>query len=70
MISRQEIDAYNVLADNVAVLKTGLVGGGSTLMGVILSNISQIEAWLRVASLIVGIAVGIATLWQICRRKR
>lgn len=70
MISRQEIDAYNVLADNVAVLKTGLVGGGSTLMGVILSNISEIEAWLRVSSLLVGIAVGIATLWQICRRKR
>jgi hypothetical protein len=70
VISRQEIDAYNVLADNVAVLKTGLVGGGSTLMGVILSNISEIEAWLRVSSLLVGIAVGIATLWQICRRKR
>lgn len=69
MIPREDIATYNVLADNVAVLKTGLVGGGSTMTAFIVSNIESIEAWLRVTSLLVGIAVGIATLWQVCRRK-
>ena len=67
MIPREDI---NALADNIAVLKTGLVGGGSTMTALIVSNIQTIEAWLRICSLLVGIAVGIATLWQICRRKR
>lgn len=67
MIAREDI---STLADNIAVLKTGLVGGGSTVTAFIVSNMESIEAWLRVTSLLVGIAVGIATLWQICRRRR
>lgn len=47
----------------------GIVGCGSTMLGILTSNLDQIEAWLRITSLCVGIAVGIATFISIRRRK-
>jgi len=48
----------------------GLIGVGSTMLGIITSNLDQIESWLRIASLLVGIAVGIATVWSLTRRRK
>lgn len=55
---------------NLSDMTKGIVGCGSTLLGIITSNLDQIEAWLRVSSLCVGIAVGVATFISITRRKK
>lgn len=66
---RPEIALYEQHAQNAADLWRGLFGGGSAIMAFTLSHIEQIEVGLRIISLIVGILVGIATLWKICRRR-
>jgi len=45
---------------------TGLV---ATATGLTVSMLPEIEAWLRIASLLVGIAVGVASLYAILKRK-
>jgi hydroxyethylthiazole kinase-like sugar kinase family protein len=65
-MSRQEIIAM----ENAADLARGIVGSGCSLMAVIASKIDQIETWLRITSLLIGIAVGIATFISIWRRRR
>jgi len=45
---------------------TGLV---ATATGLTVSMLPEIEAWLRIASLLVGIAVGLASLYAILKRK-
>ena len=45
---------------------TGLV---ATATGLTLSLLPEIEAWLRVLSLLIGCAVGLASLYAILRRK-
>jgi hypothetical protein len=45
---------------------TGLV---ATATGLTVSMLPEIEAWLRVVSLIIGCAVGLASLYAILRRK-
>jgi hypothetical protein len=45
---------------------TGLV---ATATGLTVSMLPEIEAWLRVVSLIIGCAVGLASLYAIMRRK-
>lgn len=69
MIPREEIALYEHHAANAHDLVRGLVGGGSTLLAFVVSHLAQLEAWLRIASLIVGIAVGIATFINIVRRR-
>ena len=49
-------------------LLRGMVGAGSSILAFAVSQLETIEAWLRIASLIVGIAVGIASLISIIRR--
>lgn len=46
---------------------TGLV---ATASGITLSMLPEIEAWLRVASLIIGCAVGLASLYAILRNRK
>jgi hypothetical protein len=46
---------------------TGLV---ATATGLTVSLLPEIEAWLRIASLLVGIAVGVASLYAILNKKR
>lgn len=48
----------------VATVK-GAVGMGATSTGVYVSILPQVEAWLRIISLCVGIAVGTATFISI-----
>ncbi len=63
-MSREEI-----LQHNIADMTKGAIGCGSTLLGLITSHLAELEAWLRISSLCVGIAVGIATFLSIRRRK-
>lgn len=46
---------------------TGLV---ATASGITLSMLPEIEAWLRVASLIIGCLVGLASLYAILRNRK
>jgi hypothetical protein len=48
----------------------GTAGAGilATLGSLGVSMLSDVEQWLRVGSLAVGMAVGIATLWKITRK--
>jgi hypothetical protein len=46
---------------------TGLV---ATASGITLSMLPEIEAWLRVASLVIGCAVGLASLYAILRNRK
>lgn len=46
---------------------TGLL---ATASGITLSMLPEIEAWLRVASLVIGCAVGLASLYAILRNRK
>ena len=46
---------------------TGLV---ATASGITLSMLPEIEAWLRIASLVIGCLVGIASLYAILRNRK
>lgn len=48
----------------------GLVGATSTLGALVASLQAEITGWLQVVSLIVGIAVGIVTIWSIINRTK
>jgi hypothetical protein len=47
-----------------------LVGVVAPAGGTTVSMIAQVESWLRVTSLVVGIAVGLATLISIIRKNK
>ena len=47
---------------------TGILGMSATGGGVYVSVLSQVEAWLRIISLLVGITVGLASLISIARK--
>lgn len=51
-------------AGNKAVLLKGFVGMGSPALASWISFMPEIEATLRMASLVVGLIVGIATIWS------
>lgn len=46
---------------------TGLL---ATASGLSISMLPEIEAWLRVASLVIGCAVGLASLYAILRTRK
>lgn len=48
----------------------GFLGVAATTTGEIVSRIDTLEAWLRITSLIVGIAVGVITFIAILRNLR
>jgi hypothetical protein len=45
---------------------TGLL---ATAGGITVSMLPELEAWLRIASLLIGCAVGLASLYAILRKK-
>ena len=47
-----------------------LIGMAAPMLGLITSMQEQFEYWLRVGSLIVGIAVGLASLYRLLSRSR
>lgn len=50
-------------------LVKGILGGSVTMASWLTSHLPDIEAWLRITSLFVGIGVGIATIVSIRRKK-
>jgi hypothetical protein len=46
---------------------TGLL---ATASGITLSMLPELEAWLRIASLLIGCAVGLASLYAILKNKK
>jgi hypothetical protein len=52
-------------SETLAATIKGAVGMGATSTGVYVSILPRVEAWLRVISLCVGIAVGTATFLSI-----
>ena len=59
---------FNV--ESAVTIAKGMLGMGATSTGVYVSILPKVEAWLRLISLLVGIAVGVATLVSILRKKR
>lgn len=57
-------------AETVVTTVKGAVGVSATTGGFYVSVLPQVEAWLRVGSLCIGIAVGIATLVSILRNQK
>ena len=57
-----------LIAEHAATVAKGLLGIAAPTGGFYVSIMPQIEAWLRVTSLVVGVAVGIATLISIIRK--
>lgn len=68
MIPRDEIANFEHHTANAADLWRGIIGSSFTLGSFTVSQMETLEAWLRIISLLVGIAVGVATLWSIYRR--
>jgi hypothetical protein len=66
MLGRSEIIHY----ENACDVVKGIVGTLATTGGIIMSLLPEIEAILRVISLLVGIGVGIVTIRSILRRKQ
>lgn len=54
----------------LAILVRGTIGTASPLLGVVTSLQEQVEWHLRVASLVVGLAVGVMTLAGLLRKMR
>ena len=53
-----------------AILRDGLLGMGSPAAGITVSLLAQWEQWLRLVSLALGIAVGVATFISLLQRIR
>jgi hypothetical protein len=51
-------------------IRDGILGVGTSAGGITLSMLPAIEQGLRIISLLVGIAVGVATLVSIIRRMK
>lgn len=66
MLTRSEIIHF----ENASDLVKGTLGTLASTGGLIMSYLPQIEAILRIISLVVGIAVAIATYRSIRRRKQ
>lgn len=56
--------------DNLKTIATGLVGSATSIGAAAYSMLPHLEAWMRLASVAVGLAVGLATLIKILRDLR
>ncbi len=52
-----------------ATIGKGLVGVTGTGTGIAVSTLSQVETFLRITSLTIGITIGVATLYSILKKK-
>ena len=48
----------------------GIIGVVAPVGGAVISALQSIEAWLRVGSLLVGITVGIVTIWSLIKKTK
>lgn len=63
------LDPMKTSLDHLYDVARGTVGTLAPLLGVIASWQQHLEWGLRITSLIVGIAVGAATIWSLLRKK-
>ena len=49
-------------------LTTGLIGTGTSVGAAIYSLLPHLEAWMRLCSVTVGLAVGCVTLWKLVKK--
>jgi len=54
-------------SDQLKSAATGLIGSATSIGAAVYSMLPHLEAWMRLASVAVGLAVGIATLIKILR---
>lgn len=54
-------------SDQLKSAATGLVGSATSIGAAVYSMLPHLEAWMRLASVAVGLAVGIAALIKILR---
>ena len=52
------------------IVRNGVLGVIGTGTGTTVSMLAEVEAWLRVTSLVVGIIVGVVTICSIVRKMR
>jgi hypothetical protein len=57
-------------AENLVTAAKGALGMSATTGGFYISILPKVEAWLRVSSLFIGCAVGLATFVSIVRKLR
>jgi fructose-specific phosphotransferase system IIC component len=60
-------DFFN--AEILATAAKGAVGMSATSGGIYVSILPKVEAWLRIISLLIGIAIGVVTFISIVRAK-
>jgi hypothetical protein len=53
--------------DNLKTAATGMLGSATSIGAAVYSLLPHLEAWMRLASVVVGLAVGIVTLIKILR---
>jgi hypothetical protein len=54
-------------SDQLKSAATGLIGSATSIGAAVYSMLPHLEAWMRLASVAVGLAVGIVTLVKILR---
>jgi hypothetical protein len=54
-------------ADQIKTVTTGFIGSATSIGAAGYSMLPHLEAWMRLASVVVGLAVGIVTLIKILR---
>jgi hypothetical protein len=64
----QRIQSFFAERETASTVFKGVLGVSSTGGG-LAASASEIEIWMRIASLAIGIAVGIATFISIVRKK-
>jgi hypothetical protein len=50
------------------IIQRGFIGATGTGTGLAISSLHELETWLRIASLSVGLLIGVITLSGICWR--
>lgn len=56
------------MSEQLHIFGKGLLGTVASMAGIGVSFLPEIEQWLRVASLLIGCAVGLVTLISILRK--
>lgn len=54
-------------SEQLKTIATGLIGSATSIGAAVYSMLPHLEAWMRLASVAVGLAVGIVTLIKILR---
>ena len=56
-------------SENIKTAATGLLGTSTSIGAAIYSMLPHLEAWVRFASVSVGLIVGLVTLFKLLKRR-